>query len=214
MGNRRTRLEVTESNRRGVLEAARGQFLDKGFHGASLDAIAEEAGFSKGVVYSQFGSKNELFLALLAERIEQRREHTRELAASLSGPDGVEALARDAMGVSADSAAWQALLLEFRAHAARNAALNDRYLALHRRTIAYVSEILADLFERGGSPPPLPLAMLATLFLALGTGLTAELLVDPGLDVRAMASHVARALGALVSQAPQAPAARRIRRNA
>jgi AcrR family transcriptional regulator len=211
MRSRRTRLEITESNRRGVLEAARGQFLDKGFHGASLDAIAEEAGFSKGVVYSQFGSKNELFLALLAERIEQRHERLRELAAALSGPEGLEALARDATGASADSAAWQALLLEFRAHAARDAALNDRYLALHRRTIGYVSEILADLFERGGSPPPLPLAMLATLFLAIGTGLTAELLVDPGLDVRAMASHVARALGAM---APQAPAARRIRSNA
>ena len=120
-------------------------------------------------------------------------------------------MARDATGVSADSVAWQALLLEFRAHAARDAALNDRYLALHRRTIAYVSEILAGLFERGGSPPPLPPAMLATLFVAIGTGLAAELLADPQLDVREMASRAAQALATFE---PKARAARPNRRAA
>jgi len=211
MKKRRTRPEITEENRRGVLDAARGQFIAKGFHGASLDAIAEAAGFSKGVVYSQFGSKNELFFALLEERIEQRQQHNRQLAASLSGPEGLEAMARDAIGLSAENLAWQALLLEFRAHAARDAALNDRYGALHRRTIAHVSEVLAGICERGGSPPPLPPATLATLFLAIGTGLSAELMADPRLDVRALASRAAQALSAFV---PKAQATRRIRRAA
>ena len=148
---------------------------------------------------------------MLERRIEQRSEHSRELAMSLAGPEGFVAVARDAAGVSAESVAWQALLLEFRAHAARDAALNDRYLALHRRTIASVSDIVAGLFERGGSRPPLPPATLATLILAIGTGLAAELLADPRFDVRAMATHAAQAL---VATRPKVPVPRRTRRTA
>ena len=40
-------------------------FLARGYVNATVDAIAEEAGFSKGVVYSQFESKADMFLALL-----------------------------------------------------------------------------------------------------------------------------------------------------
>ena len=47
-------------------------FLERGYAGATLDAIAEEAGFSKGVVYSQFAGKPDLLLALLEARIEER----------------------------------------------------------------------------------------------------------------------------------------------
>src|SRR6185295_9164397 len=57
------RAEQIERNRGLVLAAARRVFLERGYAGATLDAIAEEAGFSKGVVYSRFGGKADLFLA-------------------------------------------------------------------------------------------------------------------------------------------------------
>ena len=47
-------------------------FLARGYVNATVDAIAEEAGFSKGVVYSQFESKADMFLALLEARITER----------------------------------------------------------------------------------------------------------------------------------------------
>src|SRR4051794_431082 len=115
---RRSRAEISGEHRREVLEAARQIFLERGFHGASIDAIALQAGFTKGVVYSQFGSKDDLFLALLAERIEERRRTSEELAEGLVGADGFVAVIRDAIGATADSLPWQSLLLEFRAHAA------------------------------------------------------------------------------------------------
>ena len=65
MAVRLRRAEQVERNRGAVLEAARQVFIERGYAGASLEAIAEEAGFSKGVGYSQFGSKPELFFALL-----------------------------------------------------------------------------------------------------------------------------------------------------
>ena len=49
-------------------------FLRRGFHAASLDEIAEEAGYTKGAVYSNFAGKDDLFLALLAEHYVQRAE--------------------------------------------------------------------------------------------------------------------------------------------
>ena len=48
-------------------------FLERGFHGASLDEIAETAGYWKGAVYSNFDSKDELFLAVFDAHLEQRK---------------------------------------------------------------------------------------------------------------------------------------------
>src|SRR6476660_904961 len=47
-------------------------FARDGFHGSSLDEVAATAGFTKGAVYSNFKSKDELFLALLDDRIERQ----------------------------------------------------------------------------------------------------------------------------------------------
>ena len=78
---KRTRAEKVEANRTSVLAAARQVFLAKGYAGATLDAIAEQAGCSKGVVYSQFGGKADLFLALLDARIDERAAQNERLAA-------------------------------------------------------------------------------------------------------------------------------------
>ena len=72
MAKRLTRTERSGRNRARVLEAARRVFLERGYHGATLEQIAAEAGFTKGVVYSQFDSKADLFLALLELRIAER----------------------------------------------------------------------------------------------------------------------------------------------
>ena len=63
-----SRPEQAERNRALVLAAARRAFLARGYHGATLEQIADDAGFSKGVVYSHFDSKADLFLALLEAR--------------------------------------------------------------------------------------------------------------------------------------------------
>src|SRR5207249_240036 len=91
MRKRLSRSEQVERNGGRVLEAARRVFLAKGYAGASLDAIAEEAGFSKGVVYSQFDSKADLFLTLLERRIGERADQNERIAAEAVGGRGVEA---------------------------------------------------------------------------------------------------------------------------
>src|SRR3981081_2343135 len=55
-----------------ILRAARGAFLANGFGAVSMDAIAREAGVSKATIYAHFGSKEELFGAVVADVAEQR----------------------------------------------------------------------------------------------------------------------------------------------
>src|SRR5947208_10574781 len=68
MAVRLTRAESAALTRGRLLEAAQRVFFERGFHGASLEAVAEEAGLTKGAVYSRFESKADLFLAFQEER--------------------------------------------------------------------------------------------------------------------------------------------------
>lgn len=64
-GAPRSRVAQQQRTRDALLQAATRSFARDGFHGASLDAIAREAGYSKGAVYSNFAGKAELFLAAM-----------------------------------------------------------------------------------------------------------------------------------------------------
>src|SRR5688500_16623682 len=55
-----------------LLDAAGIVFARDGFHGASLDDVASTAGFTKGAVYSNFKSKEDLLLALMDKHISQQ----------------------------------------------------------------------------------------------------------------------------------------------
>ena len=70
----RRRREKREEVRSKILAAAVDVFSQRGYEGASLDKVAEAAGFSKGAVYSNFAGKDELFFELVATRIDQRLE--------------------------------------------------------------------------------------------------------------------------------------------
>ena len=48
-----------------LLEAAQAIFVDRGYHAAGMDEIAERAGVSKPILYQHFPGKRELYLALL-----------------------------------------------------------------------------------------------------------------------------------------------------
>src|ERR1044071_6929625 len=69
-----TRSERAERTRDELLEGARLVFATKGFHGASVEEIAAAAGYTTGAIYSRFGGKHSLFLAVLDEHTERRRE--------------------------------------------------------------------------------------------------------------------------------------------
>ena len=150
VATRLTRVEQGERNRGRVLAAARRVFLDRGYAGATLEAIAEEAGFSKGVVYSQFAGKPDLFLALLEARIAERAEQNALVSAGLAGLDGLRALLEANVRLSEEGGDWSRLLIEFRVIAAREPVLNARYAALHAQTLDHFTEAIASILARAG----------------------------------------------------------------
>src|SRR4030095_10992252 len=68
---RLTRAERSARTRAELMASARQLFLRRGFHAASLEQVPEEPGFTIGAVYSRFGSKADLFLAILDDHIDQ-----------------------------------------------------------------------------------------------------------------------------------------------
>jgi AcrR family transcriptional regulator len=179
MAVRLRRAEQVERNRTVVLDAARRVFLDRGYGGATVDAIAEEAGFSKGVVYSQFGSKADMFMALLERRITDRGAQNERAVEGMSVAAGVRELILIASRDADSEQGWAQLLVEFRAHAARDPALNRRYADAHRRTVTQLAAVLTRLHDRTGTSPAVPPQSMAEFVLAMGTGVTLERAANP-----------------------------------
>jgi AcrR family transcriptional regulator len=194
---RLSRAEQVGRNRALVLDAARRVFLARGYHAATLEQIAEEAGFSKGVVYSQFDSKADLFLALLEARISERAVENARLAESLPGdlPSLLDHLARGDQATPG----WLLLVIEFRVHAARDPELSRRYAAAHARTVEALAGVLAAVCARNGQAPAIPARRLAEVLLAFSAGATLEQAADPAaLGGRQVAAQLAQVLGPLV----------------
>jgi AcrR family transcriptional regulator len=148
-------------------------FLARGYHAATLELIADEAGFSKGVVYSRFTSKADMFLALLTDRIAERAAQNESAAGQLV------ALLELATRTERDSPGWRLVVTEFRVHAARDPELSRRYAAAHASTVGALASAIASAAARNGHALALPARQVAELLLAIETGLALEQLADP-----------------------------------
>lgn len=180
---RMTQAERREDTREQVLAAAARVFAKRGFHGTSLDAIAEEAGFSRGAVYYNFADKEELFLELLDRRCAERAQDLRAVFAG-TDEDDVQATSQRAQ-VAADHALeamtgdtkWRALYLEFLAHAARDSAFRRRFSKRCAEMRGALDEVVAQRTGPVAHALGMEPEQLAVVIDALGTGLmTAHLL--------------------------------------
>ena len=179
MMTRLRRAQMVERNREAVLSAARRVFLDKGYAGATLEAIAEEAGFSRGVMYSQFESKADLFLSLLERRAEERAAQSEPVVAEYAGEEGLRKLLEVAHQDWLTEAAWGRVLVEFRALASYDPSLNARYAAAHAQTVAGLAAGLERLCAKSGLQPLVPPTVMAEFLLALRSGLALERAANP-----------------------------------
>jgi AcrR family transcriptional regulator len=199
MSTRLTRAEQTERNRALLLAAARRVFLQRGYHGASVEQIADAAGFSTGVVYSQFGGKADLFLALLDARIDERAADQLTVADGLAGDPGLLRLLEHSASVDRAELEWGLLVIEFRVHAAREPELGRRYAAAHRRTLRGLEQAVTALYQRAEEPPPLPPPDLARLLMTISAGDKLEEAAEPGSYT---ATRLAGLLARLINQRP------------
>jgi AcrR family transcriptional regulator len=152
--------------REALIASAREVFARCGFHGASLEEIAEAAGFSRGAIHSNFENKEELFFAVLDRHVEIQLAGFQDFFEQAGGPAGandVDVAQTWRRLVGGDDSGWTALSLEFRLYALRNPEVRDRFVARFHEyrdaIVAYLSEILAEY----GREPTIPLGDLVAL---------------------------------------------------
>jgi AcrR family transcriptional regulator len=167
-------------SRRRLLDAAEAVFARAGFHGASVDAIAREAGATTGALYSNFTSKEELFLALFEERI---ATDVGDYSQIVSTGTTVEAQARGAadrwMAILRERPDYFPLLIEFWSYAIREPGLRERLAGRFAAFRAASARLVLEGATQYGPPNAEAGELVGTLVFALGNGLALEKLADP-----------------------------------
>lgn len=164
-----------------LLEAAGTVFARRGFHGASVDEIAREAGATTGALYANFAGKEDLFLELFDRTMTQDVHGYSE--ASGEGATLEEAARGGAsrwMEVLAERPEYFPLFIEFWAYAVREPGVRQRFaerLAAFR--VATGQIVAAGAEARGIELDPESVERLGTFVNALANGLALEKLVDP-----------------------------------
>ena len=181
---RLTRAESQVQTRQRLLDAATEVFSRRGFHAASVEEVAETAGFSKGAVYSNFSSKEELFLALLDRHLEQELHAVTSLFAS--GPEDEDSHQRPRPAPAPfarhleETRTWNLLTMEFWLYAMRDERARERLAARYRAARVQLAARLRERFRADGGSPPVSADYLAWAVLALGTGLAVQAYLEPG----------------------------------
>jgi AcrR family transcriptional regulator len=160
-----------------LLNAAAEVFALRGYHAATLDEVAQAAGFSKGAVYSNFSSKEDLLLALIADRTDRM---VQEFFAPTAQGQGfsIEAISEVYRRLMTDENEW-ALWTEFSLHALRNPPVRQKLVEDGRATAAHVTSLLEESYTDTGIVPPLPPERIARIYIALFMGLAQSRALDP-----------------------------------
>jgi len=149
---RLTRQESRARTREQLLASAREVFGSVGYENASIDLIAETAGYSKGAYYSNFDTKEEIFLELLETHSSQ---DVPEIAALLEGVDDpnemIDVISNWAASGSRDPA-WGVMALEVLRRARQDKTFSARHAKLFRSQWQGLGKILVRMFPDGKAP--------------------------------------------------------------
>ncbi|GEO83349.1 TetR family transcriptional regulator [Ciceribacter naphthalenivorans] len=149
---RLSRAETMAITRNKLINSALQTFLKVGFSAATIDGIAEQAGFSRGAFYAHFSSKEQIFLEIIAS---QADDVTPKLIAKIEGAsnasDAIEAVSRWAEERS-QSQDLVVLMMEVMQLAKQNGTLDERYTRLFKKNWYAVGEALRPFFPEQRMP--------------------------------------------------------------
>lgn len=175
-----TRAEKQASTRAALLASAADAFTRVGYEAATVERITEAAGFSRGAFYSNFESKDELFLTLIESRIDSSLQ---DIAAAFqrgatpaerirSGGDFLDSLV-------AKDRQWCLLYMEFWARAVRDQKLRRRFGQQYQMWRAGIAEMIERQSQELGIDLDAPARELASALIALFEGHVLQRLIDP-----------------------------------
>lgn len=159
-----------------LADAAARLFAQKGFYGASLEEIAEAAGFTRGAIYSNFGSKDELLMEVMDRFIDRQLENFAEV---MHSDDPVtSAIDAGALFRQTVSLELTPLQLELRLNAFRNAQVRQRLAEAERRTGEKTARLIEEQMVAHGIRLKVPARDLADIARAATQGLLELAAVD------------------------------------
>jgi AcrR family transcriptional regulator len=175
-----TREEKKAQTRAALLDAAQVVFARRGFVAASLDEIAEEAGLTKGAVYSNFDSKEALFQAVLDDRYNAQTMRIADLVDE-SGTFDEQAAegARMLLDYFEHERTWTLLTIEFDAYMIRNPEFASSSRAHSRVLRQAVADLIDQHTQKAGVDLPLTPEEMAIAFIAISNGMALQKLADP-----------------------------------
>ncbi|MGC4936693.1 TetR/AcrR family transcriptional regulator [Kribbella sp. DT2] len=164
-----------------LLEGALEVFAERGFHGASVEDICERAGFTRGAFYSNFGSKDELVLALFEAMTDRLLEQITALLPELANQpgtllDAVLGLLHDA---APDQRQWHLISTEFTLHALRSPEAADALI--RQRTVfrQRLTELVEEIIRTSELRLSVPADQFVRLVIAVHEGARAQSLLEP-----------------------------------
>jgi AcrR family transcriptional regulator len=179
---RLTRAEQQARTRAALLEAAAELVVERGLAGASAEAICARAGFTRGAFYSNFESKEQLFVELLHERVYgyYRRMAEERIADPERAPSLRETGEQLARVQEDPGGRWLLrLILELLAEAGRSERVRELAATFWSGSRALTAESVRRAHAAAGEPEPDDAEALATALIALDIGLALQHYVDP-----------------------------------
>src|SRR5829696_94852 len=181
MAVRLSRAERREQTRQELISAAEACFVTRGFHATSVDQVAEQAGYTKGAVYSNFTSKEDLFFAVYERRVEQILTEV-EPGLRQAGPEHTfDWLATTTIQRRDRDDGWLAVFFEFWGHVVRHPELRKRFAAIHARFLEPLADAVQHLAEDRGLalPADVTASQVVLAWNAMEIGLGLERLTQP-----------------------------------
>jgi AcrR family transcriptional regulator len=177
---RLTRQEQQARTRSKLMTAASKVFTCKGMQQASIDEVAEEAGYTKGAFYANFKSKGELFLAMLDERFEARiQEVERAFESDEDAPEQARHAAADFARSSRTDPNHERLFLEFATHALRDEAFREELITRFTTLRQRLAEVYARRLDAYGVEPPIPIDRMVRMVIAMADGWALWRMLEP-----------------------------------
>jgi AcrR family transcriptional regulator len=186
---RPTRIERSEETRAALLRSASHAICELGMHGASIDRIAADAGYTKGAFYVHFASKEDLFLTMLDEHFATELARMDAILVGAGEPI-VEArrAAEDFLAHVYSDPEWCMLYQEFATHAARHDAFRAEFAARHRALRARMASVFERWAAAFGIVPSVPAADVAAMTFFMADGFLLDRMIDPELPAALYAS--------------------------
>lgn len=165
-----------------LVEAAAQVFAEKGIEGASLEEIAERAGYSRGAIYKNFGGKDELFLAVNQRHNERALSRFAEVIDELGS-------AWTTASVPELAAEWRRMVFrdpdiyilgaEFDLYVMRHPEMRPKVVDYRKRNAAMIAQFMDEQAAAAGITLPYPAELLASMLVNASDGFQQALRSDP-----------------------------------